>query len=308
MKRRSSHSSKNRKIAFTAGFFALVISVGIALPTLFHYIGAFLMTPVHTLSQWYENSEQAIPVMLREKQSLQDEIKNLEDRLISASGQNLTLQRLQDENTRLRSLLGAVPGERTMARILARPSEMPYDLLQIDQGSEAGITEHALVYATADQVIGTVRQVTNHYSFVELFTSPGVEMTGFISGPDIIATVEGIGGGVARVRVPQGIPLRVGDLVYVPSIEPGLFGQIDFVENRPSQPEQFGYISLPIALHSLWQVAVTATPVEPASIESIERGAESIVNQRLLREEANTGSFEELLAPTTTATITSPEL
>jgi hypothetical protein len=185
---------------------------------------------------------------------------------------------------------------------------MPYDLLQIDQGSEAGITEHALVYATADQVIGTVRQVTNHYSFVELFTSPGVEMTGFISGPDIIATVEGIGGGVARVRVPQGIPLRVGDLVYVPSIEPGLFGQIDFVENRPSQPEQFGYISLPIALHSLWQVAVTATPVEPASIESIERGAESIVNQRLLREEANTGSFEELLAPTTTATITSPEL
>lgn len=304
MKRRSSHNSKNRKIAYTAGFFALIILVGISLPTVFHHVGAILMTPVHTLSQWYESSEQAIPVMLREKRALQDEINSLEGRLLAALGQNVTLQRLQDENTRLRSLLGAEPSERTLARVIARPDETPYDLLQIDQGSAAGIVEGALVYATADQVIGTVRQVANQYSFVDLFTTPGVEMTGFISGPDIIATVEGVGGGVARVRVPQGIPLSVGDLVYVPSIEPGLFGQIDFVENRPSQPEQFGYISLPIALQSLWQVAITATPIESASVETIRQGTESIVNQRLLREEANTGSFEELLATTTAATAT----
>ncbi len=131
-------------------------------------------------------------------------------------------------------------------------------------------------------------------------------MTGFISGPDVIATVEGVGGGVARVRVPQGIPLTIGDLVFIPSVEPGLFGRIDFVESRPSQPEQYGYITLQTGLHSLFEVAIAREPIQPASAEAVMAGKDKIIADLLLAEEANTVSFEELLAtstPTTTEAV-----
>ena len=86
----------------------------------------------------------------------------------------------------------------------------------------------------------------------------------------MVASLEGYGGGVARVKVPQGVALKVGNLVHVPSIEPGVFGRIEYLENKPSQPDQYGYITLqkPIANINYVSVATeTVTPVAPAVIE-----------------------------------------
>lgn len=305
MRARSSHKNPAKRIFYTTLFFALVILFGLLLPRAIHFVGAALMTPVHVLNEWYETSESTLPVLLREKNDLQAQIDTLKNDLAEAQGEDLTLVRLQDENSRLRALLGVGTSSRVAARIIARPNDIPYDLLQIDQGANAGVKQHSLVYIGSDQVIGSVLEVRNNYSFVELFTTPGVEMTGFISGPDVVATVEGVGGGVARVRVPQGIPLNIGDLVYVPSIHPGLFGQIDHVENRPSQPEQFGYITLPISLQSISEVAVDSKEVPVANNQSIQFGVDSIINERMLVESANTVSFEELLATSTASSTDS---
>lgn len=304
MRARSSRKSKTKKIVIPIIIFGVVICIGLLLPKLFNFIGGLVMTPIHGVSQWYQTSDEMLPVLLRDKSSLNQEIKDLKNQLLAAQGQDLTLRRLQDENNRFRSLLGAADVDRVAANVIARPDELPYDLLQIDQGSLAGIREESLVYLGADQVIGFVAQVAPSYSFVQLFTTPGAEMTGFISGPDVIATVEGVGGGVARIRVPQGIPLSIGDLVYVPSIDPGVFGRIDYIENRPSQPEQFGYITLQTSIQSLNKVAVANAVLETTSVEEILLGKESIITERLLLEELNTVSFEELLAtstPTSTA-------
>jgi hypothetical protein len=203
-------------------------------------------------------------------------------------------------------LLGAETSKRTAAVVIARPNELPYDLLQIDQGSRAGIQEDSLVYIGDDQLLGMVVSVQAQHSFVQPFTSPGIEMTGFISGPDVVAAIEGIGGGVARVRVPQGVPLNIGDLVYVPSIQPGLFGRIDYIENRPSQPEQFGYITLRVPLQGLYAVAVADQRVESIDVDTIELGKERIIAERLLREDTHTVSFEQLLATSSPATSTAP--
>ena len=65
-------------------------------------------------------------------------------------------------------------------------------------------------------------------------------MTSYVSGANIIATLEGFGGGVARVRVPQGIPLSIGNLVHVPGIQPGVFGRINYIESEPTHPNSMG--------------------------------------------------------------------
>ncbi len=307
MKVHSSRNKKIKKISYITIAFAFVIILGMLLPRVFNFLGTVVMTPVHVISQWYETSEQMIPMLLRERNDLQDQIKSLENELVVAGSNSLTLRRLQDENNRLRALLSENGTQRTVANVIARPGDIPYDLLQIDRGSDSGINENSLVYVGQDQLIGSVLLVSRNYSFVQLFTTPGVEMTGFISGPDVIATVEGMGGGVARVRVPQGIPLSVGDLVYVPSIQPGLFGQIDFVENRPSQPEQFGYIALQTPLQSVYEVSVSEVEVGQASVESIIIGKKSIIAERLLIEESHTVSFEELLATSTQTSVEATE-
>jgi len=140
--------------------------------------------------------------------------------------------------------------------VTAKPTELPYDLLQVDRGSLAGIEVGSPVYIGSDSVIGLVSAVYPTHSFVTLFTTPGFLATVYLTGANVTATLEGMGGGVARVKVPQGILLRIGDLVHVPSVQPGVYGQITWVESEPTQPEQYGYITPAIPLMSLYQVAI----------------------------------------------------
>jgi hypothetical protein len=72
------------------------------------------------------------------------------------------------------------------------------------------------------------------------------------------------------VRVPQGIPISVGNLVHLPSLSPGVLGRIVHVENEPSQPEQFGYISLAGPISGIKYVAVAKDIVAPAELPVIE--------------------------------------
>jgi cell shape-determining protein MreC len=288
--------------------FTLVIGLGVLLPTIFQTASNILLAPVVGFNQWLENSETVLPSLLRDRDRLSERIQTLENQLIVSQVSPLTFSRLQDENQRLRALLHAEGEERIAAAVIARPNDLPYDLLLIDQGSARGVQELAPVYVGTDQVIGVVTNVSTDHSFVRLFTAPDMQLTGFIAGPDVVATLEGVGGGVARMRVPQGIPLTVGDLVYVPGIQPGLFGAIDYIENRPTQPEQFAYVALSIPLNSLHFVAVGSTPIDTATPGVLDDQIAHIVSERLLVEEAHTISFEELLATTTpTSTVESDQ-
>jgi hypothetical protein len=151
-----------------------------------------------------------------------------------------------------------------------------------------------------------VVHVSFEYSFVELFTSHGFSATSFVLGPNMVADLEGMGGGIARVRLPQGVLLREGDLVVLPSIEPGMFGEIVRVENESTQPEQFGYVAPNISLASLHivsvgplsQIAQSPSEIDQAIREEIRK---SLVVPSVLEEGASTTA-------TTTATSTEAEV
>jgi cell shape-determining protein MreC len=251
-------------IAVTALLLAVI------LPGLFSLAGKIVMAPIHGVNQWLRESESRLPLFIREQGALVERIKELENQLAVAESTDLTQQRLYEENVWLRSLLGAEVAPRIAAAVVARPGELPYDYIQIDRGEQAGVVVGAPVYAGKDNVIGVVVHTTATYSFVELFTSPQFKATAFISGANAVATVEGYGGGVARIRVPQGVPIRVGNLVHVPSLSPGVLGRIVHVENEPSQPEQFGYITLAEPISGIQYVAVGTDTVSPAELPVIE--------------------------------------
>lgn len=282
MKVRSRPNPKRRRLVQIAVGSVLIIGVGLLLPRAFSVVAGVVVYPFHATNQWLNESSSLVPTFFRDRQSLLAEIEQLENDLVVARGANVTQQRLLDENERLRHLL-AVDGEaRVAAAVIARPNELPYDMLQIDRGAEHGIEVGSPVFAGNDVVIGLVVHTGATYSFVQLVTSTGFEAASFIAGPNIVATLEGFGSGVARVRVPQGIPLKVGNLVYLPSIEPGVFGRIAHVENEPTQPEQYGYITPDVAVASLFQVTVGKQSQIARSAEEIDASIQERIKQSLL--------------------------
>lgn len=303
MKARLRPNSRRRKLFQTVFIAGLFICAGMLLPTVISTVSSVVMYPVHVTNKWLEESSSFIPVFVRGRQSLLTEIESLENQLEISKQSNLTKQRLVDENNHLRQLLGADEEDRIAASIIARPDELPYDFLQIDRGSQHGIEVGSPVFIGNDVVIGLVVHTASSYSFVEMVSTPGFEATAFISGPNVVATLEGFGGGMARVRVPQGISLSVGNLVYLPSIEPGVFGRISHVENRPTQPEQYGYISPEIAISSLNQVSVGKLSQVSHSASEIDKKIIERMNKELLVKELKEGG----VGTTTIATTSSSQ-
>lgn len=304
MKVRSSHNRSKRLIT-TVVVVVIIVLVGMMLPRVFHGVSTIVLTPLGALHTWITTSSDAFPVFFRDRVALQATIKQLENDIAVAGGENLTLERLRSENERLRSLLGIIPTDRIAAAVIARPSNLPYDLLQLDRGSRHGVVSGAPVYIGEDRFIGVVADVATTHSFVVLLTHPEFGATGFIDGADVIAMIDGIGGGVARVRVPQGVTLTVGDLVHVLSVEPGVFGRIVSVESRPTQPEQYGYITPDLSLSSIHLVSIGREPLLPPTPE--------VVNERITSFLASSTLVVAIDAafgtttPTSTETVTDEE-
>jgi cell shape-determining protein MreC len=291
--RRTSDNQKMKRLLLVVfGLFALALIV----PTFVRFVAGIVLYPVIQVENWFAESNQILPALWRDKIVMQEQIDQLEQDLALSGKLDLTKRRLSDENNRLRSLLGATSSPRILAAVVGKPNELPYDLIQIDQGSQAGIESGSPVYIGVDTVIGIVSAVQRNSAFVTLFTTPDFFATVYLSGANVTALLEGLGGGVARVRVPQGIPMRVGDLVHVPSVQPGVYGTIAWVESEPTQPEQFGYITPEIPIGSLFQVAVAKPNVITTDPKEVQRYMLEVQKQQLV--------IPEITPATTTATST----
>ena len=85
-------------------------------------------------------------------------------------------------------------------------------------------------------------------------------------------------------------------------MQPGVFGRIAYIENRPTQPEQYGYITLSKPIASINYVAVGKQPLAPATETLVRDEINSILEQSLVVE-----GMQSQLA-TTTASTTEEEI
>ena len=291
--RRTSDNQKiKRLILVVVGLFVFALLI----PSVVRFVAGVVLYPVIQIENWFAESNQVLPTLWRDKIAMQEQISQLEQNLALSGKLDLTQRRLADENNRLRSLLGATSSPRTLAAVVGKPGELPYDLIQIDQGSLAGIETGSPVYIGEDTVIGLVSAVQRNSAFVTLFTTPDFYATVYLSGANVTALLEGLGGGVARVRVPQGVSIRIDDLVHVPSIRPGVYGRIAWVESEPTQPEQYGYITPEIPIGSLFQVAVSKPDMINTDPQAARQYMLDIQNKLLV--------IPEITPATTTATTT----
>lgn len=254
---------------------ALVLLM-VTLPWLFSRLSALMMTPVVRFESWLSESSATVPSYFRDRNELLGDIEDLQRELESDRASKGSVQLLQSENADLRALLGTTDEERIAAGVIGRPTALPYDVLVIDQGSKQGVTENAPVYSGSNTVIGFVAAVYSDTSVVTLVTTPGFTSTVYIYGPDIYTTAEGLGGGMLRVRVPQGILLSEGDLVILPSLGSGIYGTVSVVESIATEPEQYGYVSTETPISSLRFVSVGIQPLASLSFEEAKEVVDNV--------------------------------
>jgi cell shape-determining protein MreC len=266
----SRRTSRNKKIQLIALLFGALVVALLVLPSVVAFFASLVFLPVHSLQTWVEHSQSSLPQYLRDRAALIREMDDLRVQIASQSGERFTVELLMKENEELRTLLGDAEEKRIAAGIIGRPNKLPYDVLVLDKGFEDGIVEGAPVFVGKKTVIGAVKKTFAKTSVVELITSPHFSASVYIFGPNIYTNAEGIGGGQLRVGVPQGIELKEGDLVVLPSAASGIYGSISVVDSVPTRPEQYGYVSPDIPLSSLRLVSVGDTPLEPVSFEEAQ--------------------------------------
>lgn len=271
-------------------------------------VGGIVAAPFYAITSYIQHSSATVPTFIRDRSAILDEKRALEAELAGQQGMEMTLAQVLKENEELRTLLGATREERIAAGVIARPPYTPYDTLILDQGSDEGVIDHAPVFLGSGLAVGYVRSTTNRSSLVTLFSSPGVETSVYIFGPDIFARAYGIGGGVVRIDIPQGITLTQGDLVILPSLDSGVLGTIDSVEAIPTAPEQHAFVTLAAPIAAMRLVSIGTHPVEPIDFAKAEESVETAAQDlfvfpipEIIPSASTTPTTTDVVATTSTA-------
>jgi len=269
-------------------------------PTVLRGITAIVWYPFDSVRLWVAQSGSSLPQYLRDRTALLNELEVLKIQIATDAGTESTIKKLQVENNQFREQIGAVPEARILARVIGRPNQLPYDMLMLDRGTVNGVQLESPVFLGSDQVIGFVSKVFAKTSLVTMVTTAGFTSSAYVIGPNIYTEAEGIGGGVLRVRVPQGILLQTGNLVLLPALDSGVYGAVSLIETSPTQPEQYGYVMLDTTLQSMYYVTVGSTPI----ITNTFADAQGVVAEATSKLFAVDVPLDVLVTPETTSSGT----
>ncbi len=165
---------------------------------------------------------------------------------------------LRKENESLKMQLGrrVHTSEGVLARVLTLPNRSFYDTIIVDVGSADGVTVEQFVFAFDTILIGTITDVQDHRSTVQLFSAPGRQTSGTAEGSDLSITLIGRGSGEYEVRMPRDLSFTLGELISYQSMETAVLAKIEHIATDPRDPFQRLLAKAPVNLAALKFVMV----------------------------------------------------
>ncbi len=268
--------SRNKKFLWTLALAVFLSALVYFWPRVLSPLAFVVVSPAVAAQSWFLSSGAFIPAFFRDRSELYADNLALEQRLVELSSLQNTVARLEAEQNELLGLVVSTSTKNLIASVIGRPTMLPYDTLVLDKGSKDGVSENAPVYVGNDQVIGFIIAAYPETSVVGLATAPGFTSTVYVYGPNIYTTAVGTGGGTLEIQVPQGIDIKVGDVVVLPALHAGVYGKISVVDSYPTRPEQYGYVSIDVPLQSLRLVRIGTEPLRPLSFEEAKAVVENV--------------------------------
>lgn len=166
---------------------------------------------------------------------------------------------LKAENDTLRSMLHftqQAPG--ITAPVVSSYHASPYGTFLVSAGANDAIAKGDLVLSETGYVVGRVADVGESHTLVKTAFQSGATLDVVIGNAAVTATGEG--GGNARVSVPRGISVHVGDTVVSPVLGGRPVGIVGKVEAVSTTAEQNVYIVLPVNLSLIRFVYIIPAP------------------------------------------------
>jgi rod shape-determining protein MreC len=152
-----------------------------------------LLEPVLERVSWLDRQVEHWMEPLRSQAELQQEIDRLQERMHLLAQVETELREQEQENLRLRELLGYSPPpnhEILVSRVIARDAHSWWRSLWIDHGSSLGVTPSAAVTAPAG-LVGRVLEVAPSASQVLLLIDPTCRVSALIQRSRANGIVEG---------------------------------------------------------------------------------------------------------------------
>lgn len=210
-----------------------------------------------------------IPSFFVSKNSLTQEIEDLKTQLGEIQAQMSNYDSILDENTKLKEILGRKNEkvQMTLAAILMKPNQSPYDTLVIDAGTKQGIEIGDKVFAKGDIPIGRVELVYASSAKVVLFSNSGEKTNVVISlghspageagvAKDIFMEIIGRGGGNFEMILPRDVTLQKGDQAVLPGINPYVVATVETIISDPRDSFQKALLVSPVNIQELKFVQV----------------------------------------------------
>ncbi len=187
-----------------------------------------------------------------ENEALKRELANVRERAAAYGA-------LREENETLRSLLRFTqqsPG--VTAPVVSSYHASPYGTFLVGAGASDAIATGDIVLSETGYVIGRVADVGATHTLVKAAFQSGAQIDVVLGNAAL--TADGTGSGNARLNVPRGIDVRVGDTVIAPTFAGHPIGIVGKVEEVSTTAEQKVFIVLPVNLSTLRFVYIIPAP------------------------------------------------
>ncbi len=266
-------------------FFQVAFCVAIALVLFYFRSGIFnglaygtyaVLRPVLVLGNSLGEEFSSVRSFFQSKQALQQENENLKLQLNEMSARMSNYTAVLDDDIKIKEVLGRKgnslgKNNMTLAAILAKPNQSPYDTLIIDAGARQGIKVRDTVFALGDVPVGYVGLIYGDSSKVVLFSNPGEKTEVVISlGPpsggasslagraskSVFMQVTGRGGGNFEMILPRDFVLENGSEVVLPGLNPYVLGIVQTIISDPRDSFQKALLVSPVNIQELKFVEV----------------------------------------------------
>lgn len=254
------HAKKRNRHPFRKFFVALVCCL-----ILGFFARGFIAKTVLAMGSWFKSVfDVVVPSSFRTDAELLSENTNLQAELLKLTALNADREVLYNENQSLKFELGRKDNASTtkssnkgiLAIVKSKPGETPFDTFILDAGLDQGVIVEDRVYY-GNLVIGKIVETGSDFSKAELFSSPGNEFGGTLSGAKIKIDTKGLGGGFFESLVPQGVEVKVGDALILPSIKSKVFGVVSVIEDKQAEGFKRLLFTLPVNPNQITEVTIS---------------------------------------------------
>ncbi len=258
--RRTSQKKTSRTRILLGVLFFLIITIVLFKPTVPAFVVSsvhFVATPLMVGTPALHSVSDTVSSIFHSKKALLQRVETLERELLENELRSKTAEVIEQNYETLGALMARSLNEHLIvASVLLRPPQTIYDTLIIDAGSTNGVKKDMLVQSSEGVVLGTVVNVFDTTSVIELFSSHGRETVVHIGKEQIEMIAKGRGGGNFEAEAPRTIPIAEGDIVVLPGFSPKTFAVVEEIIMRPSDAFQRILFKNPSNLFEIRMVGV----------------------------------------------------